>query len=273
MVGMTAGSNRERDLSWMDWSAPKDLSSDGRTLLFTESGEAGGENYAAYLRQTDGSPAIRLGDGNGFALSPDKKWVVVGLPKPPVQFYLLPTGAGESKPLTHDNINHMWTRWFPDGKRLLFAGDEPGKGVRLYLQDTDGSPARAISAEGVNASQFAISPDRKEVAVIGPDQKPALLPVDGGEVRVIPGLDVGDAPVGWTSDGHSLFVYRLGEVPAKVDKLDLATGRRQSWKQLVPPDVSGVTDISAILITGDGNNYVYEYGRILSDQYLVNDVK
>jgi serine/threonine protein kinase/Tol biopolymer transport system component len=273
MVGMTAGSNRERDLSWMDWSAPKDLSSDGRTLLFTESGEAGGENYAAYLRQTDGSPAIRLGDGNGFALSPDKKWVVVGLPKPPVQFYLLPTGAGESKPLTHDNINHMWTRWFPDGKRLLFAGDEPGKGVRLYVQDTDGSPARAISAEGVNASQFAISPDGKEVAVIGPDQKPALLPVDGGEVRVIPGLDVGDAPVGWTSDGHSLFVYRLGEVPAKVDKLDLATGRRQSWKQLVPPDVSGVTDISAILITGDGNNYVYEYGRILSDLYLVNDVK
>ena len=273
MVGMTAGSNKERDLSWMDWSAPKDLSTDGKTLLFTESGEAGGENYAAYLRQTDGSPAIRLGDGNGFALSPDKKWVVGGLPKPPVQFYLLPTGAGEAKPLTHDNINHMWTRWFPDGKRLLFAGDEPGKGVRLYVQDTDGSPPRAITAEGVNSSQFAISPDGKLVAIIGPDQKPALLPVDGGEVRAIPGLDVGDAPVGWSGDGHSLFVYRLGEVPAKVDRLDLATGRRQPWKQLVPPDVSGVTDISAILITPDGNNYVYEYGRTLSDLYLVNDIK
>jgi eukaryotic-like serine/threonine-protein kinase len=273
MVGMTAGSNKERDLSWMDWSAPKDLSPDGKTLLFTESGEAGGENYAAYLRQTDGSPAIRLGEGNGFALSPDKKWVVGGLPKPPVQLYLLPTGAGESKPLTHDNINHMWTRWFPDGKRLLFAGDEPGKGVRLYVQDTDGSPPRAISAEGVNSSQFAISPDGKQVAIIGADQKPVLLPVDGGEVRTIPGLDVGDAPVGWSGDGHSLFVYRLGEVPAKVDKLDLATGRRQPWKQLVPPDVSGVTDISAILITPDGNNYVYEYGRTLSDLYLVNDVK
>ena len=273
MVGMTAGNNKELDLSWMDWSAPKDLSSDGKTLLFTESGEAGGENYATYLRQTDGSPAIRLGDGNGFALSPDKKWVVVGLPKPPVQFYLLPTGAGEAKPLTHDNINHMWTRWFPDGKRLLFAGDEPGKGVRLYVQNIDGSPPRVITAEGVNSSQFAISPDGKQVAIIGPDQKPALLPVDGGEARVIPGLDVGDAPIGWSGDGRSLFVYRLGEVPAKVDKLDLGTGRRQPWKQLVPPDVSGVTDISAILITPDGNNYVYEYGRTLSDLYLVNDVK
>jgi serine/threonine protein kinase/Tol biopolymer transport system component len=273
MVGMTAGNNKERDLSWMDWSAPKDLSTDGKTLLFTESGEAGGQNYAAYLRQTDGSPAVRLGDGNGFALSPDKKWVVGGLPKPPVQLYLLPTGAGEVKPLTHDNINHMSSRWFPDGKRLLFAGDEPGKGVRLYVQDIDGSPPRAITAEGVNSSQFAISPEGKQVAIIGPDQKPALLLVDSGEVRAIPALDVGDAPVGWSSDGHSLFVYRLGQVPTKVDKLDLATGRRQPWKELVPPDVSGVTDISAISITPDGNNYVYEYGRTLSDLYLVNDVK
>ncbi|MGA8152581.1 MAG: protein kinase [Terriglobales bacterium] len=273
MVGMTVGNSKERDLSWMDWSAPKELSSDGKTLLFTESGEAGGENYAAYLRQTDGSPAVRLGDGDGFALSPDKQWVVGGLPKAPVQFFLLPTGAGEAKPLTHDNINHVWARWFPDGKRLLFAGDEPGKGIRLYVQDIDGNPPKAITAEGVSSSLYAISPDGKHVAMVGPDQKVALLSIDGGEARPVPGLEVGDAPIGWTSDGHSIFVYRLGEVPAQVDKLDLATGHKQPWKQLVPPDVSGVTDISAIFITPDGNNYVYEYGRTLSDLYLVNDLR
>ena len=43
MVGLTAGTTKERDLSWLDWSAPKDLSLDGKQLLFTESGEAGGE--------------------------------------------------------------------------------------------------------------------------------------------------------------------------------------------------------------------------------------
>jgi dipeptidyl aminopeptidase/acylaminoacyl peptidase len=273
MVGLTVGSNKERDLSWMDWSAPKDLSTDGKTLLFTESGEAGGANYAAYLRQTDGSPAVRLGDGSGLALSPDKKLVVGGIPRPPVQFFLLPTGAGEARQLTHDNINHIWTRWFPDGKRLLFSGDEPGKGVRLYVQDIYGSAPKAITGEGVNASLFAVSPDGTQIVMVGPDQKPGLLPVEGGEIRPIPGLDVGDAPISFTSDGHSIFLYRLGEVPAKVEKVDLATGHRQPWKQLVPPDVSGVTDISAILITPDGNNYVYEYGRTLSDLYLVNDVK
>jgi serine/threonine protein kinase/WD40 repeat protein len=273
MVGMTAGTSKERDLSWLDWSAPKDLSLDGKNLLFTESGEAGGENYSTYIRGTDGSPAVRLGDGLSFALSPDQKWVLTGLPKAPVQFSLAPTGAGESRQLTHDQINRLWARWFPDGKRILFSADETGKGVRLYVQDVSGSPPKAITSEGVNGSLIAISPDGKQVALVGADQKTALLTVDSGETHPIPGLDVGEAPIAWTSDGRSLFVYKLGEVPATVNRLDLATGRKQLWKRLVPPDVSGVTDISSVLITPDGNNYVYEYGRTLSDLYLVNDLK
>jgi serine/threonine protein kinase/Tol biopolymer transport system component len=273
MVGMTAGSNKERDLSWLDWSAPKDLSPDGKKLLFTESGEAGGENYSAYLRGTDGSPAIRLGDGLGFALSPDQRWALAGLPKPPVQFTLLPTGAGEARALTHDQINRLEARWFPDGKRILFSGDEPGKGVRLYVQDVDSNAAKAITGEGVNGSLFSISPDGKQAVFVDADEKPALLMLESGEVRPIPSLEAGDAPVTWTSDGRSLFLYRLGKVPATVNKLELATGHKQVWKQLVPLDVSGVTDISSVLITPDGNNYVYEYGRTLSDLYLVNDLK
>ena len=273
MVGASAENRKERDLSWLDWSAPKDLSVDGKKLLFTESGEAGLENYSTYLRGMDGSPAVRLGDGVSFALSPDEKWVLSGLPKPPVQFNLLPTGAGESKELTHDQINRLWARWFPDGKRVLFAGDEPGKGVRLYVQDLNSGQVKAITGEGVNGSLIAISPDGKQVAMVGPDQKPAMLTVESGEIRPIAGLHAGEAPIAWTSDGRSLFVYRLGEVPASVNKLDLATGQRKLWKQLVPPDVSGVTDISSILITSDGNDYVYEYGRTLSDLYLVNDLK
>ena len=273
MVGASAENKKERDLSWLDWSAPKDLSVDGKKLLFTESGEAGLENYSTYLRGMDGSPAVRLGDGVSFALSPDEKWVLSGLPKPPVQFNLLPTGAGESKELTHDQINRLWARWFPDGKRVLFAGDEPGKGVRLYVQDLNSGQVKAITGEGVNGSLIAISPDGKQVALVGPDQKPAMLTVESGEIRPIAGLHAGEAPIAWTSDGRSLFVYRLGEVPASVNKLDLATGQRKLWKQLVPPDVSGVTDISSILITSDGNDYVYEYGRTLSDLYLVNDLK
>ena len=273
MVGTSAGSNKERDLSWLDWSAPRDLSLDGKKLLFTESGEAGGENYSAYLRDTSGSPAIRLGDGTAFALSPDERSALAGLPKPPVQFVLLPTGAGESKQVTHDQINRLSARWFPDGKRLLFSGDEPGKGVRLYVQDLDGGQAKPITNEGVNPSLFAISPDGKRVAFVDADQKPTILMMDTGKIEPIPELGTGDALVTWSSDSRFLFAYRLGEVPATVNKVEVSTGHKQIWKQLVPLDVSGVTDISSVLITPDGNNYVYEYGRTLSDLYLVNDLK
>ena len=135
IVGLAPGEAKERDLSWLDWSAPRDLSADGSTLLFVESGEAGGDNYAAYMRKTDGSPAVRLGDGGAFALSPDMKWAVGGLPHPPVQFYLLPTGAGEQRPLTNDKINHDEARWFPDGKRIVFSGDEQGHGVSVCTRN------------------------------------------------------------------------------------------------------------------------------------------
>src|SRR5260370_574831 len=61
MVGVPPGAAKETDLSCLDWSAPCDLSADGKVLLFTESGEGGGQNYSAYLRTTDGRAAVRLG--------------------------------------------------------------------------------------------------------------------------------------------------------------------------------------------------------------------
>jgi hypothetical protein len=63
MVGMGPNATKESDLSWLDWSAPTDLSSDGKTLLFFESGEGGGENYSTYIRPTNGAPPCDLAMG------------------------------------------------------------------------------------------------------------------------------------------------------------------------------------------------------------------
>jgi len=66
----------------------------------------------------------------------------------------------------------------------------------------------------------------------------------------------------WTPDG---ILYRLGELPAKIFRLNVATGKTQFWRQIMPLDLSGVTDISGIFGPPDGRGYVYEYGRTLSD--------
>jgi hypothetical protein len=118
-----------------------------------------------------------------------------------------------------------------------------------------------------------ISPDGKSVAAVGPDQNGYVYPVDGGQPRPIPGFPVGDTPVAWAADGRSLYIYRSGELPAQVQRLDLASGQKQLWKQLMPADDAGVTDIGPILITPDTKTYVYEYGRTLSDMYLVDGLK
>ena len=273
MVGLAPGASQESDLSWLDWSAPTDLSPDGKTLLFLESGEGGGENYSVYLRQTDGSPAVRLGGGAAYALSPDQKWVIAGSVRSPMESTLLPTGAGETRRLAHGDVTLVRARWMPDGKRYVFIGNEKDHGLRLWIGDVDGDTPKAISPEGIRATQWAVSPDGKLVAAAQADRKGYLFPIDGGEPRPIPGFPDGYIPVGWTADGRSLFIYSPSDLPARVQRLEVATGQKQPWKELLPADAAGITDMGTILITPDGKSYVYEYGRTLSDLYLVDGIQ
>jgi len=281
VMGLAGTETKERDLSWLDYSYPADLSADGKTLLFDEEGIGGGVQYgdaqdltyAVYVRNTDGTPAIRLGEGGATALSPDQKWVIAATPVSPAQLRLLPTGAGETKSLTNDAINHQWARWFPDGKRFVFAGNESGRGVRLYTQEISGAKPAAISPEGVDAQNFAISPDGQWVVGVGPDLKGYLYPAAGGDPKLVNGADPGDIPITWSQDGRSIFLYRTGEVPAKVYRVELATGKKTVWKQIAPLDPTGVSTIGPILMTPDGKTYVYGFHRTLGDLYLVEGLK
>ena len=117
-----------------------DLSADGKTLLLGEGGVAGGRTYGAYLRKTDGSPAVRIGDGTGVSLSPDGKWAMSGLPTSPQQMVLLPTGPGESRVLPRHTISSYTAGacWFADGRRTLFSATEPSHRSRIYMQDVSG---------------------------------------------------------------------------------------------------------------------------------------
>jgi eukaryotic-like serine/threonine-protein kinase len=263
---------KERDLSWLDWSTPNDLSADGKTVLFSEAGEGGGPKYAVYLRHTDGSPAIRLGEGTGVALSPDGKWAVARPNTAPAPIFLLPTGVGEAKPLSQDSVNHLQVRWLADGKRLVFTGNEVGHGVRLYVESVEEGKAHAISPEGVT-SRFALSPNGELVAVAGPDHKVYLYPVNGGEPRPVPGMLSGEVPTAWSSDGRTLFVFGYGEIPARVVQVDTLTGQRKPWKELVPADAAGIDTINGIMMTADAQAYVYGYIRTLCDLYLVEGLK
>ena len=276
VAGAGPGETQERDLSWLDVSFLSDLANDGKALLLLAMEPTGAS--AIYLRNTGGSPAVRLGDSAGFvaSLSPDGKWVLASRPGPKPQLVLLPTRAGEIRTLAEDNLTAFSSaRWLADGRRFLFAAMEPGRASRLYLRGLEGTKSQPVSPEGVGANgEYCISPDGKLVAAVQPDQTVRLYPIHGGEARPVAGALPGDLPSRFSADGRALFLFRRNELPIKVYRLDLATGRRQLWKQLAPPDLAGAeTYFTRVLITPDEKSYAYSYDRLLSELYVVEGLR
>jgi serine/threonine protein kinase/Tol biopolymer transport system component len=274
-LGMLPGDAREHDLSWLDYSFVADIAADGHTLLFDEEGEAGGANYTVYIRKADRSPVVRLGEGAALSLSPDGRWALAGLSSPEPFFLLLPTGAGGPKRLRMEGVTPgQSAAWMPDGKSLLVAASEPGKGARLFLQPVDGGKPRPVTAEGIETAfpGFAISPDGRKVAAVGPDHRGMLMTLGGEDGRPIPGLTDGEFPLRFSSDGRSLYVWKR-DIPARVYHVDIQTGRREQWKELMPVDPAGVERISNVVVTPDGKFYAYTYARQLTDLFVVEGLR
>ncbi|HEY1434884.1 MAG TPA: WD40 repeat domain-containing protein, partial [Thermoanaerobaculia bacterium] len=274
MIGLSPGEEKERDLSWHDWSRPVDLTPDGTRLLFDETGEGGGAGYAVYLRRTDDSAAVRLGEGHALALSPDGRWALSTPQATPAVLVLLPTGAGEPRRLATGNFGAIQrAAWLPRRERLVLAANEAGHGTRLYVQPASGGVPRAITPEGVGP-EWAVSPDGAAIAGVGPDRRLRLYPVDAGEPSEVAGAAAGDAPVRFSPDGQSLYVLERGDGAAfAMARIDIASGERTRWKDIGPAGVDGMTGLPRVLLSADGQSYVYPYVRLLDELFLVDGLR
>ena len=262
----------ERSLTWLSDSFPADLSSDGKTLLFTE--PALGANYQVALRETNGSEVVRLGEGEAEALSSDGGWVLTTVLTTPPQLVLIPTGAGEVVRLPQAGLDYKrFSQWFPGGQQILFAASEAGRGTRLWVQRVfPPDTPRAITGEGVSIRGESISPDAKTVAAIGPDGKLTLYPADGGSARPIAGAQVGEQLIRWSPDGRRLFVY-TSSVPSTISTIDLESGRREGLRVFRPTDATGATFMYAILLTADAKAGVYSFQRTESNLKMMEGVR
>jgi hypothetical protein len=214
---------------------------------------------------------VRLGEGSGQDLSSDGEWALAVLhPSSDPQLVLYPTGAGEPRLLSKEGLSVFAAAFMPDGKQILFSGSEPGHRSRIYLRSLDGGKPRAVTPEGYGRT--LVTPDGKWVVAAGPDRKNFLYPLAGGEPTVVPGIDPEDGVDEVSLDGRSLYVHRRAELPAKVFRLDIATGRKELWRTLMPADAAGIYSLDVIPRRG-GDGYVYSFNRILSDLYLVEGVR
>jgi WD40 repeat protein len=224
-----------------------------------------------YVRKADGSPAVRLGPGVGADLSPDGRTAVGAVQSAAKKnLVLYPIGVGEPKALPPNDLRIEVLQWLSDGRSFVFSAAEPDRGSRLWVQGIDDPQPKPFSPEGYRMQ--AVSPDGKLVAVEGPDRRIYLYPIAGGEPTPIPGLVAGDTVSGFRRDGRSIFVRRRGEVPLRVMTLDLATGRKELWKEIMPADPAGVSTIAPLFVTPDEKSYVYSYTRTLGDLFVVDGV-
>jgi Tol biopolymer transport system component len=267
---LAPGAKQESDLSWFDASRVYDISADGKTILFAELSYGQAGNPAIYIRKTDGSQAVRLGDGHLPALSPDGKFVACILSNgPKTELSLLPTGPGEARTFSTPGMHYERVEWLPNGEKLLFTGNEPNRPMRSYLQDIRGGAPLPVTLEGMPAMH--VSPDGKYVAAVVAG-KLNLLPIADAPAKVID-VETGDSVIRWSADGRYVFLRQNeGLTAMKINRLDLTTKREEPWKELKLADPVGV-QIGGVVMTPDGNAYAYSFQRDICTLYLGDALK
>ena len=226
------------------------------------------------MRKSDGSPAVRLGDCDLPTFSPDQKKILC-MSENYEHLEVIATGAAESKSVTNYGITkHAAFGWLPDGKQVFFEGYD-GHNWRIYFQDLDDGKPRPITPEILPHPEWAnlVSPDGKWLVGQDLEGKAWLYPVAGGSPHPVQGLKENEVWVNWSADGRSAYICDLGNVPARIFRLDLSTGKKQPFIELSPGDPLGLATIRSVRVTPDGKSYAYSYARALSELYLVEGVK
>ena len=163
----------------------------------------------------------------------------------------------------------------PAEDAMLFVEGFEGGGPQysFFLRRADsGIPVRLGDGSATD-----LSADGRWVLGYPPSQLARIVvtPTGAGETRSIPLASLeAIMSVSWLPDGRrALFVASTDALPVVVSRLDVATGRRERWRELRPADPAGVTDIMNVTMTPAGRQYAYTYLRSLTDLSLIEGLR
>ncbi|HUQ91161.1 MAG TPA: WD40 repeat domain-containing serine/threonine-protein kinase [Bryobacteraceae bacterium] len=270
----TTTTTMDRSLNWLGSTVPADLSPDGKLLLFSQYGEAGGPNHTAYQWRLDAPAPVRLGEGHAMSLSPDGKRALVAILGPNPKLVVYEYERPVPQPLRYTGLMYEANAvWFPDSRRVLFAAHEKGRGTRLWIQDVPSGTPKAVSPEGVRLEGKALSPDGACVAGRSFDGLLRVYPLDGSAPRIVPGVVAEDQLITWTADGAKVIVRSTGTIPVHLYEVELATGKRSLWKDLSPSNPVGVSEVTKVMIPAAGEAIVYGQNRKIRSLHLAHGLR
>jgi eukaryotic-like serine/threonine-protein kinase len=254
------GQTEERELSWLGSvsGVSGGLSADGRTLLFTDESESAGSTYAVSVRGTDGTPPIRLGPGVAVAFSPDHTRVLADRVTPAGSM-VYPVGAGEAIQVPNGGLTAASPRaWFKDG-RILVCGREQSKPWRCYQQDVASGAATPLTPD--NHDVGPLSNDERTIVLLPANQPPQLFDLQTQVVRPLPSAESNDNIIDWSSDDRMLYVQKRADTVGRLERIEVATGRRTLIRELKPPDRSTLMRLFVTSVIDDGAGYSYTYWK------------
>jgi Tol biopolymer transport system component len=270
---LMAGRPGPEDVSMaIENTAARFIAPDGGVVLLSDQST---NPYTAFLRRADGSPPIRLGDGDAYGLSPDGRWVVTITADAPSRILLHPTGPGETREVSNSaQILVAAVAWLPDGRGLAAIGPTPTERSRGWWLDPDGGAPRPFTGEGVSNARLAVvvSPDGSRLVARDTEGHYQAYPLDGGPPEPIPGVADDQRVVQWAEDGRALFVGRQAGPTWTIHRLDLESGEETPWTEITPGETAGLR-LSWVYLSPNGRYWVHSYSRLLTDLYVVEALR
>ncbi|HEX7078336.1 MAG TPA: protein kinase [Candidatus Eisenbacteria bacterium] len=263
----SGGPSSVRDLSWLDWSLLRDLRADGSQVLFDETGAGSAGVPGVYVRPTDGGPAIRLADGLCSNFSADGRWVLAARQEDPSVILVVPTGAGEPKRCDLGGLIATNADWIPGSDSIVITGSRGAGPRRLWRFDPGSGEARQVGDQTIVGSFMKPSPDGSLVVVRGTNG-PVAVRLEDGVAKPIPNLEPPCRPAGWAEDGTAIYVFRMGEIPARISRVNVESGAETPWMEIWPAHRSGVDGLNSVRLTPDGERYACSYALADSTLFL-----
>jgi hypothetical protein len=261
------GESSERELPTGGQGGAVDVSFDGSEVVVLDQSKE-----AAYLYPArGGEPRFLEHVWAQSRLSPDGRSVLIG-PRPGgTTARLVPIGAGETRELKVALSDPHVS--FLDGDHAYWTAYEPGAPFRRgFVQDLSTGVLRPVTPEGVEPLWSPVVAG----SVLGRRADGAFVwfPLDGGAPRPTGARASGQLfSLNTTPDGRWTFV-NAGGIPARIERIDLVTGRRELWKTLGPPDLTGVVWMNPWVPTApDGEAYAYTYARVLQDLWMISGLR
>ncbi len=268
--GLGRGEQRERDLSFGGWSAVRDISADGKNALLVNYGGDASRYYDTYLRPLNGAAPTRLGEGEPRGFSRDGKSVLALIISTQQKLFLYGTESESSQAIGNLSPVERTAALLPDGRRMLLIESVKPGSVDCYVQEIDSGKRSRLPIEHAPAGLPLVSPDGLAVAIVKGNAATSVYSLTGQFLREVP---VSYRPLGWSSDSRFLYVRSPGEIPVRIQRLEVATGIATPWKEIVSVDTSGMAGPIEVSINSDGDAYTYTVTKMITDLFIVEGLR